>query len=253
MPLLDLTPIQNIVHYSFMLSFVGMTAAAIFFLAQRSFVIREYQVAITLSGIILLIAAMNYYYMKELYLSGIANGVMAFPTEFRYIDWLLTVPLMLIKFPVLLGLGPKGRHFLVILVTLALLMIITGFVGEINPNQALVHYGAFGVGCVAWLLIVGLLFFAISDLPPQVDPVTAKAIKRMSLFVLVGWSIYPVGYLAPMFGWQPDIRELIYNVGDLINKVGLAMFVYAAATGKAEWLEKQLEEQVEEVEYATNA
>ena len=238
----QITTIQTLVLYTFMMTFIGMIAAALFFFIQRSSVIPEYQSAMTLSGVILSIAAINYFYMKNIYLGGLASGTSVFPTEFRYIDWFLTVPLMLIKFPVLLGLGPKGRHFLMILVTLAVLMIGTGLAGELNPAQNIIHYGAFGVGCVAWLLIVALLFFALSDLPDEVDPVTKKAIRNMSLFVLIGWSIYPIGYLAPAFGLSGDIRELIYNVGDLINKVGLALFVFAAAVAKAKWLEEQEEE-----------
>lgn len=233
---------QTLVLYTFMTTFIGMIAAALFFFMQRSSVIPEYRSAMTLSGVILTIAAINYFYMKNIYLGGLESGAAVFPTEFRYIDWFLTVPLMLIKFPVLLGLGPKGRHFLMILVTLAILMIVTGLVGELNPNDNVIHYGTFGVGCVAWLLIVALLFFALSDLPDEVDPVTQRAIRHMSLFVLIGWSIYPVGYLAPAFGLPADMRELLYNVGDLINKIGLALFVLAAAVGKEKWLEEQEEE-----------
>jgi len=245
MPQLDLTPLQTITYYSFMLSFIGMSAASLFFFIERSSVIRDYRPAMTISGAILAIAAINYFYMKNIYLAGVAADEPTFPTAFRYIDWILTVPLMLVKFPVLLGLGPRGKHFLVILVTLAVLMIVTGLAGELNPETALLHYGSFGVGCVAWLLIVGLLFFAISDLPEEVDPVTARTIRRMTYFVLLGWSIYPIGYLAPAFGFAPDYREIVYNIGDLINKIGLALFVYEAALGKERWQEEQQEVDLE--------
>lgn len=49
----------------------------------------------------------------------------------------------------------------------------------------------------------------------------------MFLFILIGWVIYPIGYLAPTFGLEPDIRELVYNIGDIINKVGLGLVIIA--------------------------
>ncbi|MBS0658667.1 MAG: bacteriorhodopsin [Verrucomicrobia bacterium] len=238
----NLTGLQQVVHFTFIMTFMGMIAASAFFLIERSSVAPGYRSAISVSGLICGIAALNYFYMKDIYIVGIASGTGRFPTEFRYIDWILTVPLMLVKFPTLLGLGPKGRQFLTVLVTLALLMLVTGFIGEINPGTPTVHYGLFGVGCVAWLLIIALLFFALGDLPEGVDEIKRRAIKRMALFVMVGWIIYPVGYLAPLAGFSPDVRELTYNIGDLINKVGLAIMVLAAGIAQRKADEEALEE-----------
>ncbi|MEM1060154.1 MAG: bacteriorhodopsin [Verrucomicrobiota bacterium] len=232
---LNLSPLETVVYFTFIVSFFGMIAGSVFFAMQRNAVPKDYQSSMVITAIILLIAAMNYYYMKEIYLIGIADGSETFPTEFRYIDWLLTVPLMLIKFPSMLGLGPKGLRFLVILVVLSLLMITTGFLGEINFDQPTIHYGLFAVGSVAWLLIVAMLFFSLSDLPEQVDHFKRTAITRMAWFVLIGWAIYPLGYLAPTFGLEPAVRELVYNVGDLINKVGLGLFVFAAGVASAKY------------------
>lgn len=225
----ELTGLQLLVHYTFILTFFGMVSGAAFFFMQRGSVHYSYQPSMAISGIILLIASMNYYYMKDVYIMGVVNGTEKFPTEFRYIDWFLTVPLMLTKFPMILGLGPKGRQFLIILVVLALMMLATGFMGEINLANPALHYGLFAVSIVAWLLIVGLIFFSLSDLPPDIDEIKQVTIKRMAYFILIGWVIYPIGYLMPAIGAPPEFRELLYNVGDLINKVGLAMFVYVAA------------------------
>lgn len=234
----ELTGLQLVVHYTFIMTFFGMAAASLFFILQKNNTPPEYQTSMTVTAVILAIAAMNYYYMKDVYIMGIASGEGKFPTEFRYIDWTLTVPLMLIKFPVLLGMGPKGIQFLIILVSLALLMLVTGFIGEVTPETPLVHYGLFGVGVVAWLLIVGLVSFSLSDLPPHIDEITASTIKKMALFILFGWMIYPIGYLSPDVGLGPDVRELVYNVGDLINKVGLGLFVYYASSAKYKALQE---------------
>ncbi|MEM1158089.1 MAG: bacteriorhodopsin [Verrucomicrobiota bacterium] len=244
----ELSGLQMVVHYTFIMTFIGMIAGCIFFALQKSSVLPEYQTSMTVTAVILAIASINYYYMKDVYVMGIATGEGNFPTEFRYIDWMLTVPLMLVKFPVLLGMGPKGTQFLVILVMLSLLMLVTGFIGEVSPETPLVHYGLFGVGVVAWLLIVGMIFFSLSDLPPHIDEITAGTIKKMAYFILIGWLIYPIGYLSPTIGLTPDIRELVYNIGDLINKVGLGLFIYYGSAAKT-----KLIREYEAAQYDQNA
>jgi sensory rhodopsin len=223
----NLTPLQLLVQLTFTITFFGMVAASVFMALQKNAVAREYRSSMAISCVILLIAAMNYYFMRDIYIVGIASGVARFPTEFRYIDWVLTVPLMLVKFPSILGMGPKGVRFLMILVLLALIMIVTGFIGEINITNALVHFSLFGVGGVAWVLIVLLLFFSLKELPPDADPFKRDVIRRMAFFVLVGWMVYPIGYLAPSYGLPADVREFVYNIADLVNKVGLALVVYS--------------------------
>ena len=88
-----------------------------------------------------------------------------FVTVYRYVDWILTTPLMLIKFPLILGLGPRGRMFMVRLILLDLIMITFGFFGELNADNAALRYGFFAVGGFAWLIILGLLFKAMNNLP----------------------------------------------------------------------------------------
>ena len=155
-----------------------------------------------------------------------------FPTVYRYIDWFITVPLMLVKFPVLLGLGARGTAFMIRLVAVSLVMLVTAFIGEITIGNGAMHYGFYGVSVVAWLFIVYSLGSALSDLPDHVTEEKRVAIRRMFFFILIGWIIYPVGYLMPTFGVAPDYRELLYNVGDVINKVGLGLVIVAGAVAE---------------------
>jgi bacteriorhodopsin len=78
-------------------------------------------------------------------------------------------------------------------------------------------------------VILYLLISATSNLPERFSPTVRSCIKAMVLFVLVGWSIYPLGYILPSFGLPQDVRELVYNIGDIVNKLGLAIVVYIAA------------------------
>ena len=206
-----------------------MAGGAVFFLFMKDSITPRYRSSMVVSGVILFIAALNYYYMKGWYTEALQNDIMSFPTSYRYIDWLLTTPLMLVKFPLLLGLGKNGRTFMYKLITLDVTMILFGYFGEIMIDNQNLHYAFFGVGMLCWLIILYLLFSATSNLPERFSPMVRRCVKTMVGFVLIGWLIYPLGYILPSFGLPQDVRELVYNIGDIINKVGLAMVVYIAA------------------------
>jgi sensory rhodopsin len=222
----SLDGLPQLVAFTFILSFFAMAAAAAFFLIERDRVAVEFRQSVTLAAMVCGIAAINYLYMKDIYLDGAKQGADTFPTEFRYIDWLLTVPLMLVKFPSLLGLGARGRQVMGTLVSLAVFMIVTGYIGETHPDQTAWHLGFWGAGCVAGAIIMVVLGLAMRELPESMHKETRRTITMMSTLVLIGWLVYPVGYLAPSFGLDADVRELVYNVADVVNKVGLGMVVY---------------------------
>jgi bacteriorhodopsin len=221
--------LQFLVSTSFNFAFMAMAGGAVFFLFIKDQISPKYRSSMVVSGVILLIAALNYFYMKDWYTAAVMSGEDSFPTSFRYIDWILTTPLMLIKFPLLLGLGGKGTAFMNKLIILDVLMILFGFFGEILIEKPLLHYSFFAVGLTCWLGILSLLFKATSNLPERFPATVRQCVKIMVLFVAVGWTIYPLGYILPSFGLPEDVRELVYNIGDVINKVGLAIVVYVAA------------------------
>jgi bacteriorhodopsin len=227
---------------SFFLVFVSFAAGAFFLFLERDRVPEDYRAALRVSTVYLAIAAVNYFYMKDVY----EPGNTWFPTSFRYVDWILTTPLMLVKFPLILGIGPQGVRFMTRLVLLDLVMIGTGFIGEVTPTIPAVHYGMFLIGCVAWLLILVSLVQALGDLPEHISDATRKAVRVMSMFLVIGWAVYPLGYLSPLLGLPFEARELVYNVGDLGNKLGLCLVIYAAAKRTA-WERAQEEEAHEEL------
>lgn len=232
-------PLEFAVFTTFLVSFMAMAGGALFFMLERNNVPDNYREAMSVSAVILFIAAINYFFMENIYLNRILSGDKVFPTIFRYIDWVLTTPLMLIKFPVLLGLGPRGRKFLGQLVALDLVMIISGFFGELFVNTPALHYGLFALASVCWVIIVWKILNAVKYLPDWIDPHTASCVRLMSKFILFGWLIYPIGYLIPSTGLPAEVRELLYNIGDIVNKVGLAMVVYASAWALKSKLEKK--------------
>ncbi|MEM9067491.1 MAG: bacteriorhodopsin [Myxococcota bacterium] len=235
--------LQFALDTSFFTVFVAFLAGAFFLYLERDRVPEQYKLAVRVSCVYLTIAAINYFYMKDYYEAGNTW----FPTSFRYVDWILTTPLMLLKFPLILGLGPRGRKFMIRLVVLDFVMIATGFLGEVSASPGM-HYGMFLAGCVAWFAIMFMLITALTDLPDRINTATRKTVRVMTGFLILGWAIYPAGYMIPLLGTPFEVRELLYNVGDLVNKLGLTLTIYVGA--KQTMLEREFEaEEEEEEEY----
>ncbi|NTY09467.1 rhodopsin [Exiguobacterium sp. JMULE1] len=224
-------------QYMFWVGFVGMAAGTLYFLVERNSLAPEYRSTATVAALVTFVAAIHYYFMKQVVgESGLLSEIDGFPTEIRYIDWLVTTPLLLIKFPLLLGLkGGKGRSLLTKLVIADIIMIIGGYIGESSINLAggFTQLGlwAYVVGCVAWFYIIYLLFTNVTKAAEDKPAPIRKALLQMRLFILIGWAIYPVGYAVTLFAPGIEVqlvRELIYNFADLINKVGFGLIAFFA-------------------------
>ena len=214
------TPIESLTLYLFFAGTVAMGAGAIYLLVERSSVAPEYRSTMTVSALICGIACFHYYKMTGQYMSG---GT--FPTALRYVDWLFTTPLLLIKFPMLLRLGAKGGKLFTQLVLLDLAMIVTAFIAETSTLGSGAWWGFFLVACVFELLIVATLYGRMSESIKDVPAPLASALRTMRLFILVGWAIYPIGFLLAL-GGAGEYREIAYNISDVINKVGFGLVAY---------------------------
>ena len=224
----------DLVGFTFFLGSVAMFAATVFFFVERSSVSDEWKLSMTVSGLITLIAAVHYYYMRDVWVTSYTS-----PTEFRYIDWILTVPLMCVEFYLLTKTGLSK------MVSASIVMLVAGYLGEAAVCSV------FGTHSPAvWGLISGLAYFYIVNEVYQGD--VAKAAKKagkniqnanslLLKFVVIGWGIYPLGYLIGTADGQwysfladlvnSDTRDLIYNVGDAVNKIGFGLVVWCAAKG----------------------
>ena len=224
----------DLVGFTFFLGSVAMFAATVFFFVERSSVSDEWKLSMTVSGLITLIAAVHYYYMRDVWVTSYTS-----PTEFRYIDWILTVPLMCVEFYLLTKTGLSK------MVSASVVMLVTGYLGEAAVCSV------FGTHSPAiWGLISGLAYFYIVNEVYQGD--VAKAAKKagkniqnanslLLKVVVIGWGIYPLGYLIGTADGQwysfladlvnSDTRDLIYNVGDAVNKIGFGLVVWCAAKG----------------------
>lgn len=214
--------INSITQYLFWVSTVAMGAGAVFFFIERSSVAPAYRSVMTVAGLVTAIACFHYFRMSGTFAGG------EFPTEYRYIDWIITTPLLLIKFPLLLRLGAAGRPLLIQLVLLDVVMIVTAYIAEVSTPGSGQWWSFFIIACFAEAGIVGLLYVKMSQVINNAPAPIAQSAKRMRLFVLIGWAIYPIGFLMALSGpTGGDLREIFYNIADVINKVGFGLVAYA--------------------------
>ena len=221
------------VNFTFFLGAMAMTAAAAFFFLSIPLVDGKWKNSILVSGLICGIAAVHYYYMKDAALSG---GV---TTEIRYIDWILTVPLMCVEFYLILKVAGATTKHLTYLILLSLGMLVTGYFGEVSGGQGPAFWGFLSGAC--YFTIAYMIYFgSLAKLAKSAGGAVEKAHKGLTLFVLIGWAIYPIGY---MIGTGDDQwysiltkinidMDVVYNIGDAINKIGFGLVVYAAAVAK---------------------
>lgn len=230
---------EGVTMYLFWLGTVAMGAGAMYFWLQRKTVGVQYQTAVTVAGIICAVAAFHYWRMSGIYLEGVAslfneNGdripgavIKQFPTSYRYIDWLITVPLLVMEFPLLLNMGKKGHELFKGLVFWSLVMLVTAWVAEESPTGGQQWWTWYAVSCGAWLYIVYMLFTKVTEAMATAPASIQESLKTMRLFVLVGWVIYPLGFLMALGGTNGESwREVCYNIADVINKVFFGLVCY---------------------------
>ena len=144
--------LKTMTFFLFFVGYIAMGAAFVFFMSERSNVAPQYRTTMTISALIVGIAAFHYYYMRGVYADFGTVSV-----EYRYMDWIITVPLMALKFPSLIGKDAitdkkvAGLGFTGICFTGAIIMIGFGYAGEAGLMAAI---PALLLGGMGWAMIV---------------------------------------------------------------------------------------------------
>ena len=218
--------------FTFFIGSVSMLAATVWFLMQHGVVDKKFKDSMLVAALITGIAAVHYFYMREQWVMDKTS-----PTELRYIDWILTVPLMVVEFALLTGVGMSKLFWL------SVVMLVTGYFGESGVTGVLdaqiwgaisgaaYFVMAYEVGCLTIFGGHGAVGKALASGSGKIP----AAGRMLQWFVLVGWAIYPIGYMAGTDGWysfvaiSDDAMNIIYNLGDAVNKIGFGMAVWYAA------------------------
>ena len=239
----DGEPLQLLTFFLFFVGYISMGAAFVFFMSERSNVAPEYRTTMTISALIVGIAAMHYYYMRGVY---IEHNVVSI--HYRYMDWIITVPLMALKFPSLVGKGAitdskvAGLGFTGICFLGALIMIGFGYAGEAGLMNG---YVALVLGGMGWAMIIvatGTPWTTGKGVDnSKIAPELMWSTNALRWFIVVGWVIYPIGYLfSPEVGILENVNQeqmaVLYNIADMINKIGFGVVAWMGAKKATEMM-----------------
>lgn len=235
----------NLVYNAFSLCIAAMFSSALFFFNAKSQVNHKYRTAVIISGVVVSIAAYHYFRIFNSWDAAytLQEGIYAatgelFNDAYRYVDWLLTVPLLLIETVAVLALAKDvARPLFVKLAIAAVLMIGTGYPGEIADSiTTRAIWGAVSTVPFAYILYVlwTELQRALERQPQQVK----SLISTMRVLILFSWGVYPIAYLLPEVGITGATAtvgvQLGYTVADLLAKPVFGLLLFNIARVKSE-------------------
>ena len=218
---------DDFVGISFWVISMGMLAATAFFFMERGSVASGWKTSVTVAGLVTGIAFIHYMYMRGVWVQTGES-----PTVYRYIDWLITVPLQMIEFYLILAAVRKvpGGIFWRLLIG-SLVMLIGGYLGEAGYINATL---GFVIGMAGWFYILYEVFSGESGraAAKSGNKALVTAFGAMRMIVTVGWAIYPLGYVFGYLtgGVDANALNVIYNLADFINKIAFGLVIWAAAT-----------------------
>lgn len=235
----------ELVYNAFSFAIAVMGAATIFFFLGRSQVAPAYRTALSLTGLVTLIAC--YHYLRifnswnEAY-TVVGHTITAtgksFNDAYRYVDWLLTVPLLLIELILVMRL-PRDETIAKAtkLGALAALMVALGYPGEISADAG-TRWTWWALAMVPFLIIVFDLFSGLKQ-SIESQPVEARGLVSFARTITVlSWCFYPVVFVFPMIGFTGGSAETAvqvgYTVADIVAKAAFGVLIYLIAARKSE-------------------
>ena len=225
---------DDFVGISFWLISMALIAATAFFFLETQRVAGKWKTSLTVSGLVTLVAAVHYFYMRDVW---VATGTT--PTVFRYIDWMITVPLLITEFYLILSAiaKPPVGIFWRLMVGI-FVMLVFGYLGETGYMGL---WPAFIVSMGGWLFVIYEIFAGeASRMSAAHAPASVQsAYQTMRLIVVFGWAVYPIGYfLGYLTGGNPadssNVLNIVYNFADVLNKIAFGVVIWSVAVSESE-------------------
>lgn len=235
----------DLVYNSLSFTIATMGAAFVFFLLARNTVAYKYQRVMVIAAIIVGIATYHYVRMFSSWSAAfVNNGATYTPTNvifneaYRYADWLLTVPLLLVELIAVLSItGERRKGVIIRLVVAAVLMIVLGYPGEVTLDVGTrLLWGT--LSTIPFIYIVYVLWRDLGMVMARESPEVRVLLRNLRLLLLASWGVYPIAYLLPLFNIDPAMalvgRQVGYSIADVIAKPAYGLLIYAIARIKTD-------------------
>jgi bacteriorhodopsin len=238
------------VYNLFSLVIASMLFTAIFLVASQGRVAPRYRQALVISAIVCGIAAYHYFRIFENFKESYPAGATAadphllsnieFNEAYRYVDWLLTVPLLLLETIAVMALARSvAKRLLVRLIPASALMILLGYPGELSGELGTRALWGF-LSTLPFVYILYVLFVELSRSLDRQPAEVVHTIKMLRLALVGLWGIYPIAYLFPMIGGDFFggaggfvLRQGGYSIADILAKAAYGLAIYKIARVKS--------------------
>ena len=236
----------GIVYNVLSFALVSMLACTVYTLVSQSRVLPKYRSALVMSSMVTFIAGYHYWRIFNSFDDSYVNGAVttgtgkgAFNEGYRYVDWILTVPLLLVEVIAVLGLAKAAASSLINrLVPASAAMIALGYPGEISSdNNTKVIFGV--LSTIPFLYILYVLFVELSKSLDRQPAGVAATVGRLRLLLIATWGVYPIAYLLPILGQSatdPDAfvnRQIGYTIADVLAKCVFGLTILKIAKMKS--------------------
>jgi len=232
---------------SFALASMMATTVYLWF---RSFAVQaQYRSAVLISGLVTFIAAYHYIRIFNSWVEAYHYSVdkadpeltgVPFNDAYRYMDWLLTVPLLLIEILLVMKLSDADYSSKAWNLGVgSALMIVSGYYGELTVTGDLTpRWICWLISMMFFLYIVYELLVGLSAATnSEADPTIKSKIQTAQIMTVISWCTYPIVYLFPMLGINAAQAVVSIQIGycasDIISKCGVGLLIYQITYAKS--------------------
>ncbi len=216
----------DIVGATFWLIAIAMIATAVFLFLERRRVADRWKTSVSAAGVVALISAVNYFYLKDVW---VATG--AASTVYRFVDWQLSVPLQSVSFYLVLAAVaavPAALFWRLLVASVVMVgSAYLGAAGYMSPTIGIL------IAVAGGLYILGEVYLGEASKINSAsgNEAAQSAFNGLRLIATIGWAIYPLGYFMEYLGGGVDGASLnvIYNLADFLNKIAFGLIIYRAA------------------------
>ncbi|GAA4129026.1 bacteriorhodopsin-like [Nocardioides fonticola] len=237
------------VYNLFSLVIAAQLFTALYLVAAQPRVLARYRQALLVSATVCGIAAYHYFRIFNSFRDSFVtdatggNGVYtqapgeSFNEGYRYVDWFLTVPLLLVELVVVLALAKKLQTSLLLrLVPASALMILLGYPGEISDSDA--TRNIFGLlSTIPFLYILFVLFVELTRSLDRQPETVRNTVSKMRILLFATWGVYPIAYLLPLLGFDGATawvgKQAGYSIADILAKCLYGLLIYRIARLKS--------------------
>lgn len=236
----------ELVYNMLSLTIACMFASFVFFVLSKNTVATKYQGSVVASALVVFIAGYHYFrifgsWEGAYQLSESAGAFLPtgepFNDAYRYVDWLLTVPLLMVELVLVLGVsGALTRSLITRLGIAAFLMIALGYPGEIDKESTDLFSNRGMWGLLSTIPFVYILVVVIKQLREAMARTSrgiAVLLRNAGLLTLFTWGFYPIAFMAPFYGLTGGTAEVTlqvgYSIADITAKCGYGLLIFAIA------------------------